>query len=647
MPHLTFLRDDLNEAETGDVAADERRPATETLAAFALEAALSPAQRRRIAADPAFALVVQVPAADWVEPVREACGRLAAWGYVAARTGASRSEDRADRGNDRVADRLARGDRVLGVSQSPARYLPSALVAAADLHVRLPGATDAVIARVVRAATGRRPTLPPGIARGLDFFEIAAAVRGTTARACVARLAAAARSKATADPAVGSAPDFATLVGFGDAHAWGTRLIDEIATWRASGGAPAFQRLDRHVALSSAPGLGKSSFVRSLAKAAGLPLVATSVGAWFTGSDGHLGGVLRAWDAAYTHACALAPSILFLDEADSIPNRATMDNHAREWWTPLCTSILLGFDALNAPGAPEVCIIAATNHGDRLDPALIRPGRLGRVIEIKPPSAADLAVIFRQHLDDGEVPDMDLAPLGALALGASGAQVAGWVSEARAAARAAGRPMRPEDLLGRVAPPDQGSPADRRRSAYHEAGHAVAFERIGARVAQVDLVPRRDSLGATSVATRLGQSPTRAEIEGLAVALLCGRAAEILFLGEPSAGAGGDSRSDLARVTTLLAGNHASLGLGDRLAYRGAPHEVAVALSLDPTLLGAVERDLDRLSGEALAVMEANRTAVAAVAELLIARRLVSGDALRALIAEADQHRAAQDGGQP
>ena len=158
-----------------------------------------------------------------------------------------------------------------------------------------------------------------------------------------------------------------------------------------------------------------------------------------------------------------------------------MDNHAREWWTPLCTSILLGFDALNAPGAPEVCIIAATNHGDRLDPALIRPGRLGRVIEIKPPSAADLAVIFRQHLDDGEVPDMDLAPLGALALGASGAQVAGWVSEARAAARAAGRPMRPEDLLGRVAPPDQGSPADRRRSAYHEAGHAVAFERIAGR----------------------------------------------------------------------------------------------------------------------------------------------------------------------
>ncbi|MGH1572382.1 AAA family ATPase [Methylobacterium sp. P31] len=376
-----------------------------------------------------------------------------------------------------------------------------------------------------------------------------------------------------------------------------------------------------------------------------MPLVATSVGSWFSSSDGYLGGVLRAWDAAYSNACAAAPSILFLDEADSIPNRSTMDDRAREWWTPLCTSILLAFDTLNAPGAPAVCIIAATNHGGKLDPALIRPGRLGRVIEIKAPSAADLATILRQHLDDGELPDVDLGSLGDLALGATGAQVAGWVLEARAAARAAGRPLRAADLFERVAPPDKGSPADRRRSAFHEAGHGVAFERTGAaHVAQVDLVPRRDSVGATSAEIRLGPSPTRAEIEGLAVALLSGRAAEILFLGEPSAGAGGDSRSDLARVTTLLAGNHGSLGLGEGLAYRGAPHEVAVGLTLQPGLLEAVERDLTRLSGEALALVEANRATVEAVAELLVATRVVSGDALRTLIAEADHNRAAQGG---
>ena len=240
---------------------------------------------------------------------------------------------------------------------------------------------------------------------------------------------------------------------------------------------------------------------------------------------------------------------------------------------------------------------------------------------------------------------MDLASLGELALGASGAQVAGWVSEARGAARAAGRPMRPDDLFGRVAPSDQVTPADRRRSAFHEAGHAVAFERIGARVAQVDLVPRRDSIGATSVETRLGQSPTRAEIEGLAVALLSGRAAEIRFLGEPSAGAGGDSRSDLARATTLLAGAHGSLGLGEGLAYRGAPQDVAVRLSLDPGLLEAVERDLARLSAEALNLVDANRVAVGAVAELLIERRLVSGDALRRLLTDTKTNVEAPTGG--
>ncbi|MBL7406077.1 AAA family ATPase, partial [Escherichia coli] len=73
-------------------------------------------------------------------------------------------------------------------------------------------------------------------------------------------------------------------------------------------------------------------------------------------------------------------------------------------------------------------------------------------------------------------------------------------------------------------------------------------------------------------------------------------------------------------------------------------HEVAVGLTLQPGLLEAVERDLTRLSGEALALVEANRATVEAVAELLVATRVVSGDALRTLIAEADHNRAAQGG---
>ncbi|MCJ2054099.1 AAA family ATPase [Methylobacterium sp. J-070] len=646
MSSLAFLRDDFLDLETGESGYDVRRPSTETLAAFALEEALSVAERRRIARDTYFALVIQVPSEAWVEPVCDACRRLTEWSHVVARAGSPRGGLRPDLGNETVAERLSQGGRVLGVSQAPDRYLPSALVGAADLRVRLVGATDTVVARAVRAATGRCPRIvPPGAARGLDYFEVAAALRGRTARECLGRLAAAVRAKATVDPSVAEAPAFATLTGFGEAHAWGSRFLRELETWRETG-APAFQRIERHLALGSAPGLGKSTFVRALAKAADLRLVQTSVGSWFSASDGYLGGVLRAWETTYASACAAAPSILFLDEADALPSRESLTDRGRDFWTPVCTSVLLGIDGLNAPGSPEVCVIAATNFSERLDPALVRPGRLGRVIRIHPPSAPELAAIMRQHLDDGELPGQDLTPVGELALGGTGAQVVGWISQARAAARAAGRPMQVADLAYRIAPPDRSTTAERRLRAVHEAGHAIGFELRGAAyVKQVDLVPRPDSSGATSINNRLGTSPTRTEIENLVVALLCGRAAETVLIGEPSAGAGGDAQSDLARATALVAGCHGTYGLGEAVAYRGPIHEVTSRLALDPVLLAAVEVDLARLNGEALRLIEAHRTLVETVAERLLAERVLSGDALRAIMNAVPPSVAARSGG--
>lgn len=646
MTHLAFLRDDLADADAGATAAGTRRPPTETLAAFALEEALSVAERRRIARDPHFALVIQVPSADWVDPVCEACCRMAAWSHVVARTGSSHGGHKPGLGNDQIAEKLALGGRVLGVSQAPDRYLPSALMAATDLRVRLGGVTDSVVARAVRASVGRCPrTIPLRAARGLDYFEVAAALRGRNARECLDRLAAAVRAKATEDPSVAEAPAFTTLVGFGEAHAWGMRLLSELDAWRETG-SPTFQRIGRHLALGSPPGLGKSTFVRSLAKAANLQLVQTSVGSWFATSDGYLGGVLRAWETAYESACAAAPSILFLDEADALPDRASLSGRGRDFWTPLCTSLLLGLDALNLPGGPEVCVIAATNFPERLDAALVRPGRLGRVIRIHPPTAPELAAIMRQHLDVGELPGVDLTPVGELAFGGTGAQVVGWISEARTAARAAGRPMRIADLVDRVAPPDLSGPEELRRKAVHEAGHAVGFQvRGAAHVKQVDLVMRPGSSGATSLEIRLGTSPTRTEIENLVVALLCGRAAETAFLGEPSAGAGGDSLSDLARATAMVAGVHGSYGLGETVAYRGSIQEVPGRLAQDADLLAVVEADLARLQGEALRLIESYRTVVETVAERLLAERVLSGDAFRALLAAGPPAIGHDDGG--
>lgn len=633
---LFYYRGDTEDTEdTGGDAARRhgRTPSVDTLALFSLEAAIPAAERRRIAHARSFALVVEVPSAEWVDPVRSACVAMGRWPTVYARTGSSRSEDRPDRGNDAVGRSLAEGGRVLGVSHDCARYLPSALLAAADRRYRVAPPSNDVLARVIRAATGQRPSgMPPSAGAGLGLWDLCAAIRGGTARACVERLAAASRARSTVDRQTSDAPPFATLRGFGDAHAWGSRLIEDLEEWR-EGRIATFDALDRNAVLASRPGLGKSTFVRALAKSARLPLLVSSVSTWFTQSNGYLDGVVKHVDQIFEEAYSLAPSMLFLDEIDSIPSRSSLDGRNSSWWTPVVTHVLLKIDECCAREGAGVCLIGATNHVERLDAALVRPGRMNRVLRIEPPAPPELAAIFRHHLGE-DLPDLDLAVAAELGAGASGAQVVSWVREARARARTAGRAVIAGDLLDAVAPPDDRPHGERMRGALHEAGHAVGVELLRtADVQQVDLIPRGTAGGGTVTRRRIGTLPTRGDLERLVVGLLCGRAAETVFLGEASSGAGGDAGSDLARATALVAAIHGSYGLGGTLAYRGAMEDLGRRLSGDPGLHAAVEADLARLSDEAERLVTENQGAVQAVAEALVERRVLGGDALRGLIA--------------
>lgn len=642
---LTYFRDDAEDGEAVLGRRGRRAPSIDTLALFALEEAIPAADRRRIARAKSFALVIEVPSAEWVEPVRSACMTLGNWGAtVFARTGASRTEDRADRGNDTVARRLADGGRVLGVSQACERYLPSALVGAADGRYRIAMPSNGVVARVIRAATGQRPpAMPPSIAAGLGIWDLCAAIRAGSARACVERLAAAAEARSTVDGQVADAVPFPSLRGYGPSHAWGMRLLEELEAWR-EGRIGSFAAIDRNVVLASDPGLGKSTYVRSLAKSARLPLLVSSVSSWFSQSNGYLDGVVKHIDLTFEEAYSRAPSILFLDEIDSIPSRASMDGRNSSWWTPVVTHMLLKIDECCAREGAGVCIIGATNHPENLDAALVRPGRLGPVIRISPPAAPELAAIVRQHLG-ADLPDLDPSVVAELGLGATGAQVVGWVKEARARARAGKRPLEADDLLGAVAPPDARTAGEKMRSALHEAAHAVGAEVLAiAHVERVDLILRETAAGGTSMRTRLGPLPTRDDLERMVTGLLCGRAAETVFLGEASAGSGGDATSDLARATAFVAGIHGSFGLGGGIAYRGPMESVARTLAGDPALRAAVEADLARLLGDAERLVAEYQDVVQAVAEALLERRVLGGDALRRYIAEARPGRARQPG---
>ena len=313
--------------------------------------------------------------------------------------------------------------------------------------------------------------------------------------------------------------------------------------------------------------------VRSLAKSANLPLVATSVGQWFADSPGHLDSVVKQISEVWATARATCPAIVFIDELDALPNRDTMETRAKDWWTTVITYVLTCLDSAVSGVTKDMIVIGATNHAADLDAALVRPGRLEKVIHVgHPESAADRAGIFRTHLGD-QLPGVDLGTVAQMAVGMTGADIMAIVRGARRRARGEGRPLAIEDLVAEMVPPETRSRSDVSRSALHEAGHAVAAFALGLDIELVSIVPGSGCGGAVSYRNALPDLPTRAEIERFVVIILAGAAAEEVVIGSRSSGLGGSERSDIGQATTLIASVHASYGLGDSLTFRALPEQ--------------------------------------------------------------------------
>lgn len=287
-----------------DMARDLSVPTILTAAMF--YEALAPRDRRRIEQGQAVAMVAAVPTADWIDPVSEALRRAHTWEQTFRRSGASRTSDKPEVGNDACADCLGAGRSVLGVSTAPERYLPSTLLTAADITVTLGNPSPKAIRHVIHLVTGRKPgPLDLGEGRGLTPTEIAACIRkGSTASACVRRLRTASASKRTGvEVGLEAVPPLADCLGYGEAQEWCLRLVSAIEEYRR-GERPWSSIEDRNIVLSGDAGVGKTTFARSLAKSAGVPLIATSVSSWFASGGGYLHEIVRAVDAVMARAGA-------------------------------------------------------------------------------------------------------------------------------------------------------------------------------------------------------------------------------------------------------------------------------------------------------------------------------------------------------
>ena len=604
------------------------------IAQLCVDEALSRRDYNRLLRAGPLAVVAIVPSAAWIAPIKAELRKRTTFDHDVAHARKKSALLDADEARG-CADALSGGGRVLGVSNSPGTGLPPTLVANADLTIRIRPPSDRALRRLIRWVTGQPIRhLPPGAATGLDLDVLCGAIReGSTSADCVRRIAAAARAGSVVDTTLADVPHVRDLHGYGAAGIWARKLVDDIDAWRAAGSDPvAFAKLDRNVVLGGPPGTGKTTLTRSIAKSAGLPLIASSISALFASSTGYLDGVIKGFDEVVGRAVA-ANGILLLDELDALPNRATMSERDRTWWATVVAHVLTTLDGAVSGAMGRVIVIGCTNHIEKLDAALVRPGRL-RPIMIGLPTVADFAGIFRQHLGS-DLAGVDLSIMARLAAGSTGAEVADFVGRARRAAADAGRPMTLADLLTVVAPVDGRSDEAVMVSAFHEAAHAVSTEVLGVgRVKAVSILGDARSGGRTDWVDAVGAFPTRSDIERIVVSGLCGRAADEMF-GSANSGAGGAPESDLGVATQMIASLHGSFGLGDRLVMRAPSSAITEVLRYDPGFARTVDEHLGQLLDQAREFVRRHRDLIVLVAHALVEARVLDGEALRRLIVTA------------
>jgi ATP-dependent Zn protease len=367
------------------------------------------------------------------------------------------------------------------------------------------------------------------------------------------------------------------LHGLGEARQIAQDLIADIGAAQAE--QIPWSAVDRGLLLIGAPGTGKTTLARAIAKECGVKFVVASAADWQ--SAGHLDAHLRAMRADFAEARRYAPAILFIDEIDSIGSREQVAGENALYHTEVINALLAEIQGIDSTGS--VIVIGATNYVENVDPALRRAGRLDQVVEIPLPNIEGLEKIFGYYLSRYEAeggvlgPDVDARSLAEMAFGLNAADVEFFVRGGARRARRASRPVAQVDLMAEVTRrprrPDSApllTPDEMHRVAVHEAGHTVArliSSTGGADLAFASIVPRLDgSLGFTASVPANTRVLTRRTMLEQLETVLGGRAAEEVVFGadDIGAGAGGPaSNSDLAVATRLATLIVCQSGLGD------------------------------------------------------------------------------------
>ncbi|MGV0687242.1 ATP-dependent zinc metalloprotease FtsH [Mycolicibacterium thermoresistibile] len=388
-------------------------------------------------------------------------------------------------------------------------------------------------------------------------------------------------------------------------------------------------RAPKGVLLTGPPGTGKTLLARATAGEANVPFFSASGSEFIEMIVGVGANRVR---ELFQEARKVAPSIIFIDEIDTIGRArsagATIGGHDEREQT--LNQVLTEMDGFS--GSEGVVVLAATNRPDILDPALTRAGRFDRTIAVNPPDRKGRADILRVHTRKVPLADeVDLDQIAAMTPGMTGADLANLVNEAALTAARTGQPQVTNRIFSEALEKIQLGTArnlvlpeeDRRRTAYHEAGHALlGMLQPGADpVRKVSIIPRGHALGVTlSTPEEDRYGYTTEYLRGRIIGALGGMAAEEEVFGVVTTG----SESDLETATGIARNMIGRWGMSERvgpvsvLPKEGDPRMAGVSDDMLSAVDEEVRRLIDECYAEARKLLRENRDRLDnIVAELL------------------------------
>jgi len=413
-------------------------------------------------------------------------------------------------------------------------------------------------------------------------------------------------------------------------------------------------KIPKGVLLLGPPGSGKTLLARAIAGEAGVPFFHIS------GSDFvemFVGvGASRVRDLFET-ARQNRPALVFIDEIDAVGRqRGAGWGGGHDEREQTLNQLLVEMDGFDPNSG--VILVAATNRPDVLDPALLRPGRFDRRVVVDAPDQTGRKAILSVHTRGKPLADdVNIDSIARRTPGFSGAELANLINEAALlAARkdktridmsdfesAVDRQMMGPERKSRIM-----SEVVRRRTAVHEAGHAIVGELLANcdPVHKVTILPRGMALGVTiSLPSEERYNRTKAEMEDRISMALAGRAAELAIYGDMDTGA----VSDLERVTDIARAMVCEYGMSDRLGplrfgkrngsgflgresgQEERDYSEEVAQIIDEEVRGIIERNYTR----AMEILASNNHVLLRVTEAVMERETVGREEFLALLQDA------------